>query len=158
MEISATVPGRGNFMQYARPTFWENSKINNLREFYGDGAVAQESKGYSPFRMGMQDEPTKPWLGLREGNSWTPGSSVMSATVRPLTSALTDRSYPMTAATSARSRKGQPPPLHVIKHVNVDANTITEERIAMQTLQTENEELRRMCGELQRVVLFLLNR
>jgi hypothetical protein len=64
----------------------------------------------------------------------------------------------MTAATSARSRKGQPPPLHVIKHVNVDANTITEERIAMQTLQTENEELRRMCGELQRVVLFLLNR
>jgi hypothetical protein len=42
--------------------------------------------------------------------------------------------------------------VQIIKHVQVDQNTLTEERVAMQKLQTENEELRRMCGELQRVI------
>jgi len=43
-------------------------------------------------------------------------------------------------------------PVQVIKHVHVHKDTITEERIAMQKLQSEDEDLRRMCSELQRVV------
>jgi hypothetical protein len=146
MEISATVPLRGDVMTFARPTFWSDSKVNNLREFYGvPGGV-----GYSPFRAGVHEPSLTPWMGVREGHGFSPASSVCSATHRPLSAVPTDISYPQTAATS-RPRTSQPE-VQIIKHVQVDQNTLTEERVAMQKLQTENEELRRMCGELQRVI------
>jgi hypothetical protein len=146
MEISATVPLRGDVMTFARPTFWSDSKVNNLREFYGvPGGV-----GYSPFRAGVHEPPLKPWMGVREGNGFSPASSMCSVTHRPPTAVPTGISYPQTAATS-RPRTSQPE-VQIIKHVQVDQNTLTEERVAMQKLQTENEELRRMCGELQRVI------
>jgi hypothetical protein len=36
--------------------------------------------------------------------------------------------------------------------VNAHEKKVTEERIAMLSILEENEQLRRMCGELQRVV------
>lgn len=153
MEIAATVPRRGDVISFCRPTFWTLSKVNHLRDFYGVGnedGAADTAPGYSPFRTGLQHQETiKPWMGMREGNDWEVASSVMSKTVRPMT-AQTDHSYPLTAATS-RPRTSQPQ-VQIIKHVNVDNTTITEERIAMQKLMTENDELRKMCGELQRAI------
>eukprot|EP00802_Teleaulax_amphioxeia_P013777 Tamp_13831.p1 GENE.Tamp_13831~~Tamp_13831.p1 ORF type:complete len:534 (+),score=78.47 Tamp_13831:34-1602(+) len=152
MEISATVPRRGDVITFAHPTFWSEGKVNNLREFYGVGR--QDAVGYSPFRAGaVEAASARPWMGMRVGNNFSPASSVCSAThctQRPPTAAPTDVSYPQTAATS-RPRTSQPE-VQIIKHVHVDQNTITEERVAMQKLQTENEELRKMCGELQRVI------
>ena len=158
MEIQATVPRRGEFLSYARPDFFKDSKINNLREFYGVGQHESLDEGYSPFHAGRQNESgaqtltKRPWMGIREGHDWSPASSTYTPSLTP-SGAHTDVSYPVTAATS-RPRTAQLPqsPVQIIKHVVADPNTLTEERIAMMKLKSENEELRRMCSELQNVV------
>lgn len=154
MDISPTVPRRGDWMVYAHPEFWKGSKINNLRDFYGVCPVSEQAdrqQGYSPFRTGLGADGGRPWMGMREGNDISPASSECSATVRPQSSALTSLTYPDTVATS-HPRAHPQTPVHVVRHVHVNEDTITEERIAMQKLRSENENLRRMCGELQRVV------
>jgi hypothetical protein len=150
MEITANVR-RGDFSQMARPAFWQANQIKHLKDFYGVHHKSDNEAEYSPFLTGLS-EKAKPWMGIREGNEFTPESSVCTSVVRPTSAAPTDAlSYPFTAVTS-RPRTSKQPNVEIVRQVIVDEKTVTEERIAMLSILAENEQLRRMCGELQRVV------
>ena len=98
---------------------------------YGVCPVSEPAdlQGYLPFRTGLGADGGRPWMGMREGNDISPASSECSATERPQSSALTSLVYPDTVVTS-RPRAHPQTPVHVVRHVHVNEDTITEERIA----------------------------
>eukprot|EP00961_Rhodomonas_salina_P097224 1307560-Rhodomonas_salina.1 len=141
-DVIATVPNRGDIHAYSDPSFWKSWKEKALRDFWQTDEN-QGTVGNGP-RVFFAPKPPASRF------PWEPASTKCTTTVDEEQSVC---SYPSTVATSRV--KNPAPVAPSARPGNGPASghsNFTSENVEIVRLTTENEELRRMCHQLQSTV------